>query len=243
MRPIERGPCPLDSSGKKVVFQEYAHARPKLLANLGEYCSYCEIQLSYLATEHIRHKNHNPKLEREWSNFLLACPSCNSTKGTKIDTQADVDDRLWPHLHRTFDAFDYGPGGVVRVRTTGDPRFVARAKATAAMVGLCKRPGSGLTAEQVLRGSDPRWKKRWDVWKTATDMREDLRESDSLKLREFALKCARLSGFWSVWMTVFGDDEQMRLALCRPDVFPGTAPKRVFSASGSEPMARPLTSG
>ena len=232
MRPIDRGSCPVDSTGTRIVFRDYAHARPGLIENLGDFCSYCGMQLgASLATEHIRHKDKNPALECEWSNFLLACTNCNSTKGTKIDTQADVDERLWPHLHRTFDAFDYERGGVVRVAK--NPTLATRARATEAMVGLSKRPSFGLTQEQLLRGSDRRWKKRSEAWDIATECRQDLRQSGSPEVRKLVLKSvlklARTNGFWSVWMTVFADDQEVCRQLCAPEVFPGTAQKRVFS--------------
>ena len=88
MRPVERGPRPNDpSTGLGRIFDEYGHARPYLIHQMGDYCSFCEMQLpAALAVEHIQHKDGKPGLEREWENFLLACPSCNSTKGTKVGT-------------------------------------------------------------------------------------------------------------------------------------------------------------
>ena len=217
MRPVERGPCPTDSSGAEFVFQKYNHARPHLIGRMGEYCSFCEMQLSSgLAVEHIRHKDGNPDLECEWRNFLLACHSCNSTKGTKVNTQADVDRHLWPHRDRTFDVFVYLTDGLTR------------------------RPGAGLSDEQLRRDSDRRWRKRREAWRAAEDARDDLRAHDTPAIRRYILSLARETGFWSVWMTVFSDDQAMKRALCERDAFKGTAAARVFRSRPHEPPV-PLT--
>ncbi|MFV8756292.1 HNH endonuclease [Nannocystaceae bacterium ST9] len=209
------------------MFDDYAHARPHLVRHLGDYCSFCEIQLSAaLAVEHIRCKDTNPDLECEWDNFLLACPSCNSTKGTKVDTEEDVDLHVWPHRQRTFDAFVYEVGGVVRVAEITNPELAERARATEALVGLGKRPGEGLTRDQILRGSDRRYQKRSEAWDEAIEARNDLLEFDTPAVRKHIVRSALARGFWSVWMTVFRDIEWMQAELC--EVFPGTAKDRVF---------------
>jgi HNH endonuclease len=227
MRPVERGPCPKDETGVKRVFPEYADARPHLTNRMGDYCSFCEMQLpAALAVEHIQHKYGNPGLECEWDNFLLACPSCNSTKGTKVDTAEDVLRRLWPHLHRTFDAFIYRAGGIVHLAAMDDPVLAARAEQTEAMVGLTRRPGAGLTEAKVDRNRDNRWKKRREAWDEAITARTTLSETDTAGVRRCILAIAHATGFWSVWMTVFHDDPQMQAALC--ETFRGTARDRVF---------------
>jgi hypothetical protein len=230
MRPVERGACPRDAAGDEIGFAEYIHARRHLIERMGEYCSFCELPMAAaLAVEHIRCKETNPELECQWTNLLLACPSCNSTKGTKVDTAADVEGYLWPHLHRTFDVFTYAEGGIVRVAELDDPLLAERAKATEALVGLSRRPGAGLTRAQILRGSDSRYRKRSEAWDEAVEARRDLAKDDSPNLRRQILVSARARGFWSVWMTVFRDDEQMQAALC--EQFLGTATERVRPVS------------
>ncbi|HMY17558.1 MAG TPA: HNH endonuclease [Polyangium sp.] len=227
MRPVHRGDCPTNSAGKAVIFEEYGYARPHLTGRMGDYCSFCEMPVaSGLAVEHIRHKDNNGDLECEWTNFLLACHSCNSYKGTKIDTQADVDAHLWPHLHRTFDVFEYR-NGIVKLTAIGDPELAKRAEATEAMVQLKRRPGAGITREQALRDSDRRWRKRELAWDDAIKAREDLRQCDTPQMRAQIVRSARGTGFWSVWMTVFEDDTDMRHRFCT-EAFVGTAMERVF---------------
>lgn len=101
------------------------------------------------------------------------------------------------------------------------------------MVGLFKRPGKGLTQEQVLRGSDPRWKKRRETWSLASESLEELKANDSQELRSSVLKLAKATGFWSVWMTVFGADKNMQQQLCTAKAFRGTAIERVFPKNDS----------
>lgn len=225
MRPVERGACPSAGDQPK-QFESYEDARPYLTDRLGKYCSFCEIRLPLgLAVEHIRHKDGNPALEKEWTNFLLACPSCNSTKGTKIDTQADVDRHLWPHIDRSFEAFEYGEGGRVSVARQADPLIEARARATATLVGLLRRPGHGITREQDNRASDCRWLERMETWDEAVLAREDLRACDTPQMRRQVVVSAKDRGFWSVWMTVFADNPTMCDELC--EAFPGTARTRL----------------
>lgn len=70
--------------------RDYGTARLDLLTSLGAYCSYCELPISAaLAVEHRLPKASFPAAFLNWSNFLLACPICNSIKG---DTPTQVID-------------------------------------------------------------------------------------------------------------------------------------------------------
>lgn len=97
MRPIDPGPWPMTDHGDNIVYDEYSQAKPHLSRRLGDYCSYCEMRVySSLAIEHIASKHSTPALKRDWSNFLLACVNCNSTKGEKVKTMEDTAEYLWP---------------------------------------------------------------------------------------------------------------------------------------------------
>ncbi len=63
----------------------YGNARGPLIQNFGEMCSYCEmtVQDSSLAVEHVLPKAVFPGVMINYDNFLLACPVCNSVKGSK----------------------------------------------------------------------------------------------------------------------------------------------------------------
>ncbi len=115
-----------------VIASIYPNARSSLIAAIGAYCSYCESPLSYNAhVEHKLPKSFFPQEGIPWANFLLACNSCNSSKGHKpnldflrslgatipplvinpltnqantVTTQAAVD---WPDVDNTFAFFGY----------------------------------------------------------------------------------------------------------------------------------------
>jgi hypothetical protein len=63
----------------------YGNARGALIRNFGELCDYCEmiVQDSSLAVEHILPKAQFPGDMLTYDNFFLACPVCNSVKGSK----------------------------------------------------------------------------------------------------------------------------------------------------------------
>lgn len=122
MRPIERGDIPKDGNGNDVVYTTYQKARGDLIKRLGDYCSYCEMQLdASLAVEHVQPKkppgSTTPIQSRllDWNNFLLACTNCNSTKGSK---DVVLSEYLWPDKNNTFKALVYKKGGLVSVSPT-----------------------------------------------------------------------------------------------------------------------------
>ena len=64
MRPVNRGPVPTHHNGEPKRYTEYGLARRDLIQRLGEFCSYCEMELdTSLAVEHIQPKEHRPHLE------------------------------------------------------------------------------------------------------------------------------------------------------------------------------------
>src|SRR5690242_20526604 len=105
MRPVDKG---LPSA----VYTSYQDAGPDLLGRIGDYCSYCERQIeTNLAVEHIQPKSLVPTLRNSWSNFLLGCVNCNSSKG---DTPVNLSDYFWPDQDNTLRAFEYVRGGLVK---------------------------------------------------------------------------------------------------------------------------------
>ncbi len=237
MRPVNRGQCPqVATAGGALadkVFTDYKNARPDLKSRIGAYCSFCGVALNTSAElEHILGKDANPLLRCTWSNFLLACKSCNTTKSTKVTTTTHVEANLWPHLDHTFVAFIYRSAGRVEI---ADTPFAAKAQSTADMVGLTKRPKHGLAAAQVNSGSDTRYLLRGLAWEEAVLARDDLADEDTPKIRRYIVKLAQQHGFWSVWMTIFAKDKTMCAALCQ--AFPNTAVERIGPAP--DPQVKP----
>jgi uncharacterized protein (TIGR02646 family) len=227
MRPVERGDCPQDSSGKSISFGHYREARDPLIGRIGDYCSYCEVCLhGSIHVEHVRPKIPQPSLEREWTNFLLACDQCNSIKG---DNDVNLGDYYWPDQDNTARAFRYDVDRPpsVELSLTASQRVMAQK--TIELTGLDRVPGHPLVS-----GRDRRWLKRSEAWGVALRLREQLKSRDSVEMRDAIAHIAIARGHWSVWMQVFHDDPDMRN--CLISWFPGTS-RSCFNA-GSEPIAR-----
>lgn len=210
MRPIERGPAPR-------AYAHYGHAIDDLAMRLGRYCSYCERRLpTNLAVEHMAPKSLNEALKLDWNNFLLGCVNCNSVKG---DVDVAENDILWPDRHNTMRAIDYSAGGFVRVAEDLDDELNERARGLLNLVGLHRHVANGYP-EPAPR--DERWEQREEAWAAAEKCRANflaLEESDpALRL---VLQAAKYCGFFSVWMTVFGEFIEVKQALV--EEFPGTA--------------------
>lgn len=93
------------------------------------------------------------------------------------------------------------------------------------LVGLNREPRQ---TDPMAR--DLRWRERREAWRVAEVAKQSL-QTGAEKAGELAdaaqeetvrlvLLLARATGFWSVWMTVFADDNTFRAVLT--DAFPGT---------------------
>ncbi len=218
MRPVVRGSWPKDEHGNEIQYKEYANARKKLISRIGECCSYCEMHLdSALAIEHVRPKKPEgvalPIVSREldWNNFLLACTNCNSTKG---NNDVEMGEYFWPDRDNTFRAFHYAEGGVIEPAGFLSDDEKQMAESTISLTGLDKTPNA-------QNASDRRWNNRRECWDMAERAKERLERNDSVDFRDQIAETAFAKGFWSVWMTVFEDDSDMKKRLM--DGIPGTA--------------------
>lgn len=225
MRPVARLTL-FDAHGNLKSFSTYQEARPDLILAFGEYCSYCEMHLdASLAVEHVQPKDLNPGLALSWSNFLLGCTNCNSTKSNKAPGLANC---FWPDRDNTFIAFCYSEGGVVEVNPALSAQQHALAKVTMDLVGLDRKADNNPTE------SDRRWLNRREAWDKAQLALKRLERTDNDDMREQIVDTAVAKGFWSVWMTVFSHDANMRQRFI--DAMPGTA-RNCFDAQ-TMPIAR-----
>lgn len=221
MRPVLRGPKPVDHAGNEKQFRNHKEARPDLIARIGQYCSYCEMKLdATLDVEHVQPKKHHPDLSLEWNNFLLACKNCNSTK---LDKDVELDDYFWPDQDNTFRAFRYAEGGLIEPADTLDAVQTEKAMNTIKLTGLDKRPLHNPTA------SDRRWLNRRETWDIAMRTKERLSRNNTDDFRAQIVETATGHAYWSVWMTVFQDDVDMLKRFIKE--FPGTA-KECFDNEG-----------
>ncbi len=221
MRPINKGRSPR-------AFNKYQESQPDLIARLGRFCSYCERDIrSGIAVEHKRPKKKYPAEELNWDNFLLSCPNCNSNK---LDRKVKLRYYLWPDSDNTFRAFEYTPGGIVRVRRGLSKKLRHKANKTIYLLGLDRHPG----AFRKPTDRDYRWQDRREQWEKAVLAQQQLNQYDTPSQRQLIVRFAE-DGIFSIWMEVFKDDTDMCNRLIR--AFPGTA-LDCFDAMG-RPMPRP----
>lgn len=215
MRPIRRGASPIEGD-----FENYKDAKPFLVSRLGLYCSYCERQVpSMLAVEHIQPKQINlyPHLEGCWDNFLLACTNCNSIKGHK---DLHLDSTLLPDRDNTAHAYTYLADGSVNVADGLQANVGEMAEATLRLTGL-QRSSRGFVDENEEMVALDRVCQRMEAWATAEECRTSIHGVHSPELlRQMTVRLALATGFFSVWMTVFEDDAEMRTQLV--EAFNGT---------------------
>lgn len=83
----------------------------------------------------------------------------------------------------------------------------------------------------VARLALDRMSQRMEVWLAAEESKSDLQNNpDNVLLRDYVVKLAKKTGFFSVWMAVFDDDNDMKSRLI--DAFPGTRSSGCFDANG-----------
>lgn len=231
MRPIRRGESP-----RSVDFDDYKDAKKELVSRLGGYCSYCERPIhTNLAVEHIQPKsgaNGHPSLRGRWSNFLLACVNCNSTKK---DKSLNLDQTLLPDRDNTFLAYQYTPDGCVQTGDHLPPTVKAYAGNTLGLVGLDKPLESNLDSSGASVSLD-RASQRMQVWAEAQNAKALLShcETNNGALKEIITRLALAKGFFSVWMAVFSDKPDMKLRFIR--AFKGTESSGCFDMTTGAPI-------
>jgi len=212
IRPVNKGPAP-------AVYTRYQEAGPHLQQRIGDYCSYCERQIeTHLAVEHIQSKLLVPELQNSWSNFLLACVNCNSSKG---DISINLPDFFWPDCDNTLLALEYTHGGIIRPNQALPAPAQTKAQATIELTGLDKDPGNP-RPERRPTHSDQRWQRRLEAWQLAERDRQRLANNNSPEVRELIVESALGRGMFSIWWTVFDGDVDMRRRL--REAFFGTDP-------------------
>ena len=209
MRPVERGHIL-----KK--FKEYADARDDLTERLGKYCSYCEMKIPTPAVEHIQPKSLPNGLELNWSNFLLACPSCNSVKKDKPIDANNLRNYFWADTDNTFRAFRYEKDLAPQISLNLNTAQKQIAQNTLELTGLDREPN-----HPKLSKKDERWKERNAAWGKAERAKVNLQTNNTNAMRNQIIDTATSTGFFSVWMTVFANDTDMRQRLIT--AFKGTS--------------------
>jgi uncharacterized protein (TIGR02646 family) len=209
MRSVDKGAAPEGESGQPVIFEPYGKAAPYLKRVLGRWCSFCErFVATSLAVEHKLPKATYPELAHDWTNFLLGCSNCNSTKGTREQGSASP---LWPDEEDTSNLVEYHRSGAIRPRADLGAAQKGRVEALLGLVGLSKQP-------KELGPGDHRFDDRMEVWSLAEQALTDLDAQQSEAMRANVVKLAAAKGGYSIWTTVFANDGDMleRLAAAHP---------------------------
>lgn len=192
-------------------YMQYGKARKVLLANFGNYCSYCETYLANGAlfqTEHIQPKGlpQYANLERKWNNFLLSCATCNIKKG---DDNVKYEEIHLPHKNNTYLSLVYKEAGVVEVNPQIPPVSQAHAQALIILLKL-DQPDSETDFRRDMR------RKAWD--RAMLYLKKY--EAGEYELNAMIADIKERS-CWSIWFTVFKDHKDVRRALV--EQFPGTS--------------------
>ncbi|WP_395764112.1 HNH endonuclease [Stutzerimonas balearica] len=210
MRPVKRA-----AASKQ--YNKYQDAIGDLEDCFGHYCSYCERRFpALLAVEHVSPKISDPARATDWTNFLLGCVNCNSTKG---DTQTNDQDILWPDKDNTLMAIEYRAGGIVAPSPALSLQNLQKAAALISLVGLDRHPGQPPAKQPTDR--DKRYLEREEKWQLAQVMRDRLRRNNTEDFRDLIVLLAKEAGFFSIWITAFHDDPDMRQRLV--EAYVGTA--------------------
>jgi uncharacterized protein (TIGR02646 family) len=208
MRPVDKGAAP-------AAYARYQDANADLQACLGGYCSYCERQIeTNLAVEHVQPKLYLPALRTNWTNFLLGCVNCNSSKGHAPINLADY---FWPDTDNTLRAFEYVRGGMIQPDPALGIGLAAKARATIRLTGLDRTPGN---PGREPTTADQRWLRRQQAWEKAERSRDILAQQNTAEVRELIVNVATGRGEFSIWWTVFAGDSDMRRRL--REAFVGT---------------------
>lgn len=226
MRPVDKGPIPLDENGNAIGVSDYKKWRSSLIDRIGAYCVYCDMPLSHsLNVEHVQPKNppagFTPGDPIAWDNMLLACGPCNNAKD---NTPINFDDCYFPENNNTLLPFkvsfidEYSNAAIIDVADDLLPLQTTKAQRTIDLLDLDNvdnRP-------DIV---DLRWKKRFEVVirsKETLDYYNKAIENGFYNgLANLVATTAFFSGFFSVWFNVFRDHPEVRKALI--EKFKGTA--------------------
>jgi len=195
----------------KEEYNNYGKARKVLLANFGNYCSYCENYLpngALFQTEHVQPKGLDKyaHLKTVWNNFLLACATCNIKKG---DTDVTYSHIHLPHLNNTYMSLVYKEAGVVEINPELPPVSQNNAQVLIDLVKLGEPDSETDFRCDVRRQMWDKAKmylKKYEIGEYELDaMINDIKERSC----------------WSIWFTVFIEHYEVRKALV--EEFPSTS--------------------
>lgn len=138
-----------------------------------------------------------------------------------------------PDRDNSDKAFVYAADGSIAGTPTFSPPLRAKANATLALCGLDKAASRVRDANGRFVAID-RYRQRMEVWAIAEDSKTDLASGRTPAMIRQIVKSALGHGHFSVWMTVFASDLDVRRALIA--AFPGTA-TTCYDPSTTQPVS------
>lgn len=206
---------PVKKTRSNCKYSPHGTAKPRLLRELGEHCSYCERSgvAQDLHVEHIYPQNAHRSRATQWNNFLLACNTCNNYKRQQLGDgqQRSLFKRyFWPHLDNTFNAFQYKSDGSIEVAASVPVNLRRTAESTRDMVGLLRSPAISSNYAKLGIAYDGA-SQRTQIWSQALDVKNKF----LLGQESILADCASRIGHFSIWMQVFHDNPVMRRELIR----------------------------
>lgn len=220
MRPIRR-------NVSDVNYKNYQDAKADLVSRLGSYCSYCERYISsVLAVEHIQPKGlaKYSHLENTWSNFLLSCVNCNSTKKDKDFLLGDV---LLPDRDNTSAVFCYHEDGTIGIHNSFlGTQVEDQGKNTLSLTGLDK-PLNRILDSNGLEVALDRVAQRVEVYGKANLALRLYEKEKTKEMIDAVAMIAQSSGYFSIWYRVFLDHPDVLSVIIKS--YPGTFESGCFS--------------
>lgn len=206
MRAVDKGEAP------GTEYKKYQDAEPELEARIGAYCSFCEMSIKHVPeVEHREAKAADGELLK-WENLLLSCKYCNTRKGTQVK-KGDKENYLWPDEDDTFHAYLYDCD-VPRLNEEYLDRKGTQEKEKAdKLFQLLKLDHIPITPKD----KDRRYRARNEARNYAIISKNGLKKMHTYPEREAYLEMiknlALESGFFSVWMEIFKDDDEVKKIL------------------------------
>ena len=174
--------------------------------------------------------NHVPEVEHKeakacggeelaWDNLLLSCKYCNTRKGTHVG-KGDKDKYLWPDEDDTFHAYLYDKD----IPRLNEEYLLAQGSEVREKADRLYRLLKLDNMPIVPGDKDRRYTSRNTARNYALNSKEGLKKMMDPSSRKAYLSqtkiLAQSSGFFSVWMDVFKDDEEVKNMLI--SAFKGT---------------------
>ncbi len=147
---------------------------------------------------------------------MLACTYCNSIKKDKKIDASNLGDYFWADTDNTFRGFFYAKDRAPQINTSLPIAHQKISRNTLELTGLDREP-----LHPLLTKKDRRWEKRHEAWAKAERANVNLGAQPTDAMRDQIIDTATSTGFWSVWMTVFQNDSDMRRRLIQ--AFTGTS--------------------